>query len=96
MSTLEGTKILVALLTFAFLHNVMALSHSQTEQFLKQYMPLRDNLDLSEDFIYNNIRQALQTRERREWAKEIPEDIFLDYVLPYSRQGDSTAKLVYV
>ena len=84
----DKKKILEFVLTVGLLHNVMALSHSQAEQFLKEYMPLRDKLDLSEDFIFNNIRQALQTQDQRDWSRAIPEDIFLDYVLPYSRQGE--------
>lgn len=64
---------------------IAGLSYSQAEKFLKKSMPLRDKLDLSEDFISNNIRQALGTRDHMHWAKDIPNDVFLDYVLPYSR-----------
>lgn len=78
--------LILMLATAGFLHlEVAGLSYSQAEEFLKKSMPLRDKLDLSEDFISNNIRQALGTRDHMHWAKDIPDDAFLDYVLPYSR-----------
>lgn len=40
---------------------------------------------LSEDFISNNIESALGAWNSSAWARTVPEHIFLDYVLPYSR-----------
>lgn len=48
-------------------------------------MPLRDKLDLSEDFISNNIKAALTAHEYSAWASTVPIEIFLNYILPYSR-----------
>ena len=83
---------LVLFLVVILLRDISALSYSQADEFLRQYMPLRDRLGLSEDFISNNIRQALRTQSERVWAEQIPAEIFLDYVLPYSRQGDLPIK----
>ena len=66
----------------------LALSH------LLRYMPKRDTLQLfggSDTFLVDfileeHVRLALDVREGGGvmWAKEIPEEIWLDYVLPYA------------
>ena len=54
------------------------------ERFLRQYMSLRDNLTLQDDFLSKNIDSALTARATSKW-ESIPDNIFLNYVLPYSR-----------
>ena len=85
MATMSKEFLLRSSLIMLYVYDSSALDYGQAEAFLKQYMPLRDKLDLSEDFISNNIVQALSARGQTEWAKEVPDDIFLDNVLPYSR-----------
>jgi hypothetical protein len=60
------------------------LSASQTEalEFLFAFMPLNDLADYSGDFFLANIDIALELRQKTPWGKNIPEDIFLHYILP--------------
>jgi len=40
-----------------------------------------------------NLRLALEARERFPWAKEVPERIFLNEVLPYASLDEPRANL---
>lgn len=51
-------------------------------QFLYAYMPLSDIADNSGEFFLNNIRLSFKIREASSWGKNIPEDIFRNFVLP--------------
>jgi hypothetical protein len=55
------------------------------ETFLRKYMPLRDTMELSEEFLANNIVAALLARNGSAWTASVPTEIFMDYVLPYAR-----------
>jgi hypothetical protein len=61
-----------------------SLSAGQKEglEFLYAYMPLSDLADYSGDFFLANVNVALRAREESPWGREIPEEIFLHYVLP--------------
>lgn len=63
---------------------VDAIDRTVAETFLRINMPLQDTLNLSEDFIARNIDSALTARAVSS-LEDVPDDIFLDYVLPYSR-----------
>ena len=67
-----------------------AVTYEEADTFLRKFMPLRDTFLLSEDFIYNNINAALWAHNSSRWGNSIPDDIFLDYVLPYSRSDHNT------
>jgi transglutaminase-like putative cysteine protease len=60
------------------------LSIKQTEalKFLYAYMPLSDLADYNGDFFLANVNVSLKTRSLAKWGKDIPEEIFLHYVLP--------------
>ena len=45
-------------------------------------MPLSDLADYDGDFFLANVNMALAVRKETPWGKDIPEDIFLHYVLP--------------
>ena len=51
--------------------------------FLVAGMPAGDLHSLSKDFLMENLRLALQTREAFPWSKQVPDALFLDCVLPY-------------
>ena len=51
--------------------------------FLIAYMPERDLKELTADFLLENTAYAYQAREKYVWAREIPDTVFLNYVLPY-------------
>lgn len=51
--------------------------------FLIAYMPERDLKELKADFLLENTAYAYKAREEFPWAKNIPDSIFLNEVLPY-------------
>ena len=51
--------------------------------FLIAYMPERDAKELTADFLMEHVTYAYKARAEYSWAKEVPEDIFLNNVLPY-------------
>jgi hypothetical protein len=60
------------------------LSSEQEEamKFLYAYMPLNDLADYTGEFFLANVNLSLQARAETVWGNNIPEDIFLHYVLP--------------
>ncbi|MCW0481416.1 transglutaminase-like domain-containing protein [Gaoshiqia sediminis] len=54
----------------------------QAMEFLYAYMPLSDLADYPADFFLANVRKSLQARDEMAWGKDIPEDVFLHFVLP--------------
>lgn len=74
------------------LHN--ALSGAQEEQkegvaFLISYMPERDLKELKADFLLENVEYAYKAREQYPWAKNVPDSIFLNEVLPYVSMNET-------
>lgn len=61
------------------------LNTSQTEalKYLFAFMPLSDLADYTGEFFLANVNIALRTRKESSWRNNIPEDIFLHYVLPF-------------
>ncbi|MCW1884139.1 hypothetical protein OKA04_05315 [Luteolibacter flavescens] len=53
-------------------------------KFLTEHMPAKDRESLSADFLSDNLNLAFQAREEFPWAKQVPEEIFLNDVLPYA------------
>jgi len=51
--------------------------------FLIANMPRRDLVSLKSDFILRNVECAYLAREKSPWGRDIPNDLFLNYVLPY-------------
>jgi len=47
-------------------------------------MPGRDLVALKGDFLLENISLAYQAKADVPWGKEVPQEIFLNYVLPYA------------
>lgn len=52
--------------------------------FLIAHMPQSDLNSLKADFLIENVKWAYKARETYPWAKEVPEDVFLNDVLPYA------------
>jgi hypothetical protein len=52
--------------------------------FLVEHMPEADLRSLKADFLLENVKLAYEARERFPWGKQVPEDIFLNDVLPYA------------
>lgn len=53
-------------------------------EFLIKYMPDRDREELSADYLLEHVNLAYEARNAHDWAKNIPEEIFLNDVLPYA------------
>lgn len=52
-------------------------------EFLVRHMPEQDCQTLSAEFLLENVRLAYQSWKSAKWHAEIPEDVFLNNVLPY-------------
>lgn len=52
--------------------------------FLVEGIPASDLRALRRDFLLENLRLALQAREGFPWAKAVPDEVFLNDVLPYA------------
>jgi transglutaminase-like putative cysteine protease/predicted esterase len=73
---------------------VKALSDTPREQrkgmaFLVTHMPDRDLKSLRADFLLENVRLAYKVRGEVPWGKKIPEELFLNDVLPYANMDES-------
>lgn len=53
-------------------------------QFLVAGMPSSDRAALNKEFLFENLDLALKARAESKWAQAIPEDVFLNDVLPYA------------
>lgn len=53
-------------------------------RFLIRNMPDQDLKTLSGDFLVNNVRLAIKARNEFKFARTVPEEIFLNDVLPYA------------
>lgn len=82
---------------FSVFDQDISLEEKEALQFLLAYMPLSDLADYKGDFFLNNVRYALKTKETFPWVKDIPEDIFRHYVLPYRVNNENldTARQVF-
>lgn len=68
---------------FAVFEQDLSEQEKQLLQFLYAYMPLHDLADYDGAFFLNHIRQVLQVQADMPWGARIPDEIFVNYVLPY-------------
>ena len=68
---------------FAVFNQNLSTEEKEALMFLYAYMPLNDLADYDGEFFLNNVRLAFKTRTSFSWGKNIPEDIFRHFVLPY-------------
>lgn len=54
----------------------------QAMSFLLAYAPLSDLADYDAGFFLENVRMSLKARQERPWGMQIPEDVFLHFMLP--------------
>jgi hypothetical protein len=62
---------------------------SEAMLFLIAYMPISDAKNLSAEFLLKNCALAFEARNKFAWAKEVPQEIFLDSVLPYASLSEA-------
>lgn len=53
-------------------------------QFLLENMPESDASSLKADFLLDNLALAYKVRHESAWGKDLPEEVFLNEVLPYA------------
>jgi hypothetical protein len=68
---------------------IRAITFASAEQregvaFLLANMPRRDLRSISFELLIENVQLAYKVREQVPWGKDIPQDIFLNDVLPYA------------
>ncbi len=57
-------------------------------EFLVKYMPEKDRGKVGEDYLRKNARLAREAFEAAPWRDTIGEDVFREYILPYSSIGE--------
>lgn len=59
-------------------------------EFLYAYMPLSDLAMHSPEYVLKNVQLSLKARKQFSWARKVPSDIFLHFVLPYRVNNEYT------
>ncbi len=67
---------------FSVFNEKLTTEQEEAMKFLYAFMPLSDLADYTGKFFLANVNMSLQARTETAWGKNIPEDIFLHYVLP--------------
>ena len=67
---------------FSVFNQNLSTKQSEALKFLYAYMPLSDLADYNGDFFLANINMSLSAQSETKWGKDIPEEVFLHYVLP--------------
>lgn len=55
----------------------------QSLEFLIRYMPIRDLTNISSELLLENVQLAHEAVNRVPWGEQIPQEIFLNDILPY-------------
>ena len=53
-------------------------------EWLISHMPKSDLQNLSSEYLMDNSKYAFKAKKNFPWAKSVPDEIFLNYVLPYA------------
>jgi transglutaminase-like putative cysteine protease len=67
---------------FSVFNQNLSTKQSEALKFLYAFMPLSDLAGYNGDFFLANINMSLRAQSESKWGKDIPEDVFLHYVLP--------------
>lgn len=57
--------------------------------YLISYMPKRDAMSLTANFLIENVKLAYQARKKYSWCKQLPDSIFFNEVLPYANFNET-------
>jgi hypothetical protein len=82
---------------FSLINKKLSTRQTEALKFLFAFMPLSDLADYNGEFFLENVNVALDTRKDSPWGNNIPEDIFLHYVLPcrVNNENLDSFRLVY-
>lgn len=58
-------------------------AYKKGASFLLAYMPYVDGVEIESEMLLDNVNYAYKAKEEFAWAKELPEHIFLNYLLTY-------------
>jgi transglutaminase-like putative cysteine protease len=64
-------------------------SQRPAASFLLENMPQRDLESLKADYLRENLRLAFEAKTTAAWGKKLPEDVFLNDVLPYANANEA-------
>jgi transglutaminase-like putative cysteine protease len=67
---------------FSVFDQKLTVNQTQALKFLYAFMPLGDLADYNGNFFLANVDMSLRAKADMPWGNDIPEDIFLHYVLP--------------
>lgn len=57
-------------------------------EFLTKYMPEKDRGKVGEDYLRRNVELAQEARKTAPWRETITDEIYREYILPYSSIGE--------
>ncbi len=82
---------------FSVFNNDLSLQENEALKFLYAFMPLSDLADYNGEFFLSMVQSSIEARETMPWGKDIPEDIFRHFVLPYRVNNENldTARQVF-
>jgi hypothetical protein len=83
---------------FSVFKQSLSNEESEAMEFLYAFMPLSDLADYNGEFFLRNVRTAFKSRDNFSWGKQIPEDVFRHFVLPYrvnNENLDSAREVFY-
>ncbi len=67
---------------FSVFNEKLSVKENEALKYLFAFMPLSDLADYSGDYFLASTKLSLRSRDETPFGKEIPEEIFLHYVLP--------------
>jgi transglutaminase-like putative cysteine protease len=82
---------------FSVFNKDLSIKQSEALKFLYAFMPLSDLADYKGEFFLANVDMSLRAQSESKWGKDIPEDVFLHYVLPcrINNENLDSFRLVY-
>ncbi|GGJ32725.1 transglutaminase domain-containing protein [Paenibacillus hunanensis] len=83
---------------FAVLDHISDAQERELLEYLYAYMPLHDLADYDGEYFAAHVSQVLETRQQMSWGATIPDEIFLQYVLPYrvnNENIDNSRAVIY-
>ena len=83
---------------FSVFNSPLTRAEKEGLEFLYAYMPLSDLSVNDGSYYLAQVKSALEARSFFSWGKNIPEDIFLHFVLPYrvNNEYTDTARQVFL
>lgn len=75
---------------YKIINSELSTKEREGFEFLYAYMPLSDLAMHSPEYVLKNVQISLKARKKFKWARKVPADIFLHFVLPYRVNNEYT------